>query len=131
MDLSFPKDHSVNDRVPKHLCSLTYITIDVTIDTVCKFRLGTLLAKLYRYQEDIPPNACTSCIQTRKCLGVHRYLPFIWPAISTQVIQSFSQLLILDSKKRALFIIHYDDYLTMGPPVSSICQHNLDQDERY
>ena len=71
VDLSFPKDHSVNDRVPKHLCSLSYITSDDTIDTVCKFRLGTHLAKLYRYQEDVPPTACTSCIQTRKCLGVH------------------------------------------------------------
>lgn len=108
VDLSFPKNHSVNYRVPKNLCSLSYITIDDTIDTVCKFRLGTLLAKLYRYQEDVPPTACTSCIQTRQCLGVHRYLPFIWPIISIQVIQPFSRLLILDSKRKeycSLFIM--------------------------
>ena len=31
VDLSHPKDHSVNDGIPKQLCSLKYVTIDEVI----------------------------------------------------------------------------------------------------
>ena len=31
VDLSYPKHHSVNDGIPKHLCSLTYVTVDDAI----------------------------------------------------------------------------------------------------
>ena len=46
VDLSFPKGQSVNNGVPKSLCSLSYITIDDAIDGICKFGPGMLLAKL-------------------------------------------------------------------------------------
>lgn len=45
MDLSFPKDHSVNDGVSKSLCSLSYITVYGAIDEICRARPNCLLAK--------------------------------------------------------------------------------------
>ena len=62
VDLSFPKDYSVNDGVPKPLCSLSYITIDDAIDGICNFGPGTLLAKLDK--EHVLPTTCASSGQT-------------------------------------------------------------------
>ena len=36
VDLSFPADRSVNDGIPKELCSLRYITIDDAIDHIIR-----------------------------------------------------------------------------------------------
>ena len=45
IDLSHPSNHSVNDRIPKPLCSLSYTTIDSAICQILKLGRGTLLAK--------------------------------------------------------------------------------------
>ena len=45
VDLSHPPGFSVNDGIPKHLCSLQYVTIDDAIDQVIKLGPSTLLAK--------------------------------------------------------------------------------------
>ena len=45
VDLSHPPGFSVNDGIPKHLCSLQYVTIDDAIYQVIKLGPGTLLAK--------------------------------------------------------------------------------------
>ena len=46
MDLSFPAGRSVNDGIPKELCSLRYITIDDAIDHILSMGPGTHLAKI-------------------------------------------------------------------------------------
>ena len=46
VDLSHPQGSSVNDAIPKELCSLTYITIDTAIKHILTLGPGTLLAKL-------------------------------------------------------------------------------------
>ena len=46
IDLSYPKLHSVNDGIPKHLCSLTYVTVDDAITNILESGQGTLLAKV-------------------------------------------------------------------------------------
>ena len=46
VDFSHPWDWSVNDKIPKHLCSLKYITIDEAIKGILQHGPGTLLAKI-------------------------------------------------------------------------------------
>ena len=45
VDLSHPTGLSINDGIPKHFCSLSYITIDTAIRHILTFSPGTLLAK--------------------------------------------------------------------------------------
>ena len=46
VDLSYPKGRSVNDGVPKELCSMVYITIDDAIKKINDLGPGSLLAKI-------------------------------------------------------------------------------------
>ena len=46
VDLSFPTDRSVNDGIPKELCSLKYITIDDAVEHIVRSGPGTHLAKI-------------------------------------------------------------------------------------
>ena len=46
VNLSHPQGSSVNDAIPKELCSLSYITIDTAIKHILTLGPGTLLAKL-------------------------------------------------------------------------------------
>ena len=46
VDLSHPAGHSVNDGIPKDLCSLTYITVDMAIEQLVTLGRGTLMAKI-------------------------------------------------------------------------------------
>ena len=46
VDLSHSRSHSVNDGIPKSLCSLKYITIDEAIKGILQLRQGALLAKI-------------------------------------------------------------------------------------
>ena len=45
VDLSHPSNHSVNDYIPKPLCSLKYITVDDAIHTILQYGLHSLQAK--------------------------------------------------------------------------------------
>ena len=46
MDLSHPEGFSINDGIPSHPCSLSYITVDDAIQEILKTGPGTLLAKV-------------------------------------------------------------------------------------
>ena len=46
VDLSHPKGKSVNDGIPKHLCSLKYITLEDAVQQILTLGPGTLLAKI-------------------------------------------------------------------------------------
>ena len=46
VDLSHPRGHSVNDGIPKSLCSLKYVTIDEAIQGILQLGRGALLAKI-------------------------------------------------------------------------------------
>lgn len=45
-DLPHPMGFSINDEIPKYLCSLQYITVDTAIRHIITLGQGTLLAKL-------------------------------------------------------------------------------------
>ena len=131
--LSAPKGTSVNDGIPKELFSLHYITIDNAIEIIHKHGKGCLLAKL-----DIR-NAFRLCPvrpEDHHLLGIHwrnQYyydlvLPFglrSSPYIFNQVAEALQWIC------RDQFSVHdlihlLDDYLTAGPPASSVCQQRLD-----
>ena len=44
-DLSYPSGHSVNDYIPKHLCSVQYETLDVINNLVLTYGQGSYIAK--------------------------------------------------------------------------------------
>ena len=46
VDLSFPKGHSINNGIPKPLCSLKYISIDDAVQKILHYGKGMLLAKI-------------------------------------------------------------------------------------
>ena len=46
MNLSHPRGYSVNDAIPKELCSISYVTIDDAIQKIVKLGPNTLLAKI-------------------------------------------------------------------------------------
>ena len=46
IDLSHPQGHSVNDNIPKTLCSLSYITVDDAIERILELGSNSLLAKV-------------------------------------------------------------------------------------
>ena len=46
VDLSHPRGHSVNDGIPKSLCSLKYVTIHEAIQGILQLGWGALLAKI-------------------------------------------------------------------------------------
>ena len=46
VDLSHPAGHSVNDNIPKALCSLSYITVDDAIQAIVQSGPYTLLSKV-------------------------------------------------------------------------------------
>ena len=46
VDLPHPSGQSVNNGIPKDLCSLTYITVDTAIEQIMALGKGTLLAKI-------------------------------------------------------------------------------------
>ena len=46
VDLSHPKNHRINDGIPKDLCSIKYITIEDAINDIITLGKGTMLAKV-------------------------------------------------------------------------------------
>ena len=46
MDLARPANGSVNDGIPKELCSLKYITVDLAIERIWKMGCRTFLVKI-------------------------------------------------------------------------------------
>jgi len=46
VDLSYPRNHSVNDGIPAALCSLQYVTITDAVQQIFNFGPGSLLAKI-------------------------------------------------------------------------------------
>ena len=46
INLSHPAGHSVNDDIPKSLCSLSYVTVDTAIWHILNTGTGTLLSKI-------------------------------------------------------------------------------------
>ena len=132
VDLSFPRGHSVNDGISKPLCSLSYITVDDAIEEICKSGPECLLAKIdiksaFRL---IPVHLADRHLlgmEWRESVYIDNCLPFGLRS-APKLFNLLADLLLWIAKSRGVsFSIHYlDDFLTIGPAASSICQQNLD-----
>ena len=81
MDLSHPTRHSVNDGIPKDLCSLTNILVDSAIEQIMALGRGTLLAKIdiksaFRLLPVHPADCHLLAMKWSKQLYIDTCLPF-------------------------------------------------------
>ncbi len=132
-DLSSPEGASINDGIDPGLCSLRYTSVQKVAQAALQLGPGTLLTKLdvksaYRLLPVHP--------EDRRLLGVHwgdelyvdAMLPFgLWsaPKIFTAVADALEWCF---RREGVAWIDHYlDDYITMGPADTLLCQSNLDR----
>ena len=127
-DLSHPKGHSVNDGIPKELCSISYIT---AIRKIVQLGPQSLLAKIdiksaFRLIPVHPADRHLLAMSWKGSLYIDMCLPFGLRS-APRLFNTLADLLAWILKDRGVtFILHYlDDFLTMGPPGSADCEHNL------
>ena len=131
--LSAPAGVSVNDGIPKDLCSLQYVTIDDAINMILRLGRGTLLAKIdirnaFRFCPVRPEHRPFLGIYWRQQYYYDLVLPFglrSVPFIFNQVADAFEW--ICREEFGISDLIHLlDDFLTAGPPASDICSRRLE-----
>ena len=81
VDLSHPAELSVNDGIPKELCSLSYIMVDTAIDHIIELGPRTLLAKMdiksaFRLLPVHPSDRHLLAMEWNKGIYIDTYLPF-------------------------------------------------------
>ena len=130
-DLSHPTGHSINDGIPKPLCSLSYITVDSAIAEIMKLGRGTLLAKV-----DIKSAFCLLPVHPadRHLLAMnwnaHIFIDTCLPFRLRSAPKLFNVLAdflswILEQKGTCPLLHYLDDFLLVAPPKSSACSNNL------
>ena len=131
-DLSHPQGQSINDGIQPHLCSLSYVTIDDAILSIIKLGAGTALAKIdiknaFRLLPVHPSDRHLLTMKWRGYVYIDHCIPFGLRS-APKLFNILADLLSWIAQTAGVsYLIHYlDDYLTMGPPSSSVCQQNLD-----
>ena len=131
VDLSYPKGKSVNDGIPKELCSMVYVTIDDAISKILSLGPGTLLAKIdiqstFRLIPVHPADRHLTAMEWDGKVLIDTYLPFGLHS-APKLFNNMADLLAWILKNQGVsYLIHYlDDFLTVGPAGSPECQHNL------
>jgi len=131
IDVSHPVGHSINDGIPKDLCTLTYITVDMAIKYILDMGPGTLLAKVdiknaFHLFPVHPADCHMLAMNWNNQIYIDTYLPFGLhsdPKLFKILADLLSWILAV---KGVSPILHYlDDFLIMGPPTSSKCLENL------
>ncbi len=132
-DLSYPKGASVNDGIAPRLCSLCYTSVDKEARAAMHLGRGTLLAKLdiksaYRLLPVHPADRHLLGVRWKGCTFVDAMLPFglrSAPKIFTAVADALEWCCY---REGVTWVDHYlDDYVTMGPGGSLVCQANLNR----
>ena len=132
VDLSHPVGHSINDGIPKSLCSLSYITVDQAIGHIQKMGRGTLLAKIdikhaFRLLPVHPADRHLLAMQWKNQIFIDTCLPFGLRS-ALKLFNTLADLLSWILQTQGITpVLHYlDDFLLMDPPQSSICYKNLE-----
>ena len=131
VDLSHPADFSVNDGIPKELCSLTYITVDITTHHIMKFGPSALLAKMdiknaFRLLPVHPADCHLLAMEWNNGIYIDTCLLFGLRS-APKLFNILADLLswILNQKGASPTIHYLDDFLMMGPARSSTCHDNF------
>ena len=126
-DLSYPSGSSVNDGIPSQLCSLTYVTIDDAILNILKSGKNTILAKIdiksaFRLLPVHPADRYLLGMKWRDQIYIDHCIPFGLRS-APKLFNLLADLLAWIAQNAGVsYLIHYlDDYLTMGPPASTVC----------
>ena len=132
VDLSHPRNHSVDDGIPKDLCSIRYITIEDAINDIIILGKGTMLAKVdiksaFRLLPVHPTDRHLLGMQWQNNTFIDLCLPFglrCAPKLFNILADLFTWIL----KQQGVQIVHHylDDFLTLGPPATNICRANLE-----
>lgn len=130
-DLSFPKGDSVNDGISTELCSVSYATVDDAVRCVKTLGRGALMAKFdianaYRAVPVHPTDRMLLGMSWRGVTYIDGALPFglrSAPKLFTAVADAFMWAL---GGRDIVHAIHYlDDFLIVGPPLSTECGRAL------
>ena len=131
VDLSSPDGHSVNDGIDKELCGLSYVSVDDVVECILSTGTGALMAKVdikqaYRNVPVHPDDRCLLGMVWRDEILVDKVLPFglrSAPLIFSALADAIQWII---QQRGVELLFHYlDDYITIGPPQSDLCQHNL------
>ena len=130
-DLSYPSGSSVNDGIPSELCSLTYVTIDDAILNILQSGRHTLLAKIdiksaFRLLPVHPTDCHLLGMTWKDRIYIDHCIPFGLRS-APKLFNILADFLAWTAQNTGVsYLIHYlDDYLTMRPPASTVCQNNL------
>ena len=131
MDLSHPAGCSINDGIPKDLCSLTYITVDTAINHIITLGPGTLLAKVdiksaFRLLPVHPADHHLLVMRWKKQLYIDTCLPFGLRSAPKlfNILADFLAWIL--NQQGVSPVLHYlDDFLTMGQADSATCHNNF------
>ena len=131
VDLSHPIEGSVNVGIPKMLCSLKYITVDLAIEHIKQIGQGTLLAKVdiksaFRLLPVHPADRHLLAMRWDQHIFIDTCLPFGLRSIP-KLFNVLADLLswILEQQLVTPVLHYLDDFLTMGPPQSLTCSNHL------
>ena len=132
LDLSSPKEASVNDGIQKELCSLQYVKIDEVVEAIAGLWGGTELAKIdiksaYRIVPVHPEDRPLLGMRWQGKIYVDATLPFglrSAPKIFNALADA-AQWIIQEMGARYLW--HYlDDFITIGAAGQGECRLNCD-----
>lgn len=131
VNLSHPSGYSVNDAIPKELCSISYVTIDDATKRIVELGTNTLLAKIdiksaFRLIPVHPADRHWLAMEWKGSLLIDTCLPFglrSAPKLFNNLADLLHWILVDNGVS---FLLHYlDDFLTTGAPGSPECQQNL------
>ena len=131
VDLSSPDQHSVNDGIPKELCSLSSCSVDDAVRQVLRLGRGAKLAKLdvknaFRLLPVHPADRPLLGMCWNGRIFVDQTLPFglrSAPKLFNAVADALQWVM---EQRGVSFVIHYlDDFLTCGAPDSDECDRNF------
>ena len=131
IDLSHPQGYSVNDGIPSSLCSIKYITIDDAINQILSLGKGTMMAKIdiksaFRLLPVHPADRHLLMMNWNNSIYIDLCIPFGLRSAPKLFNVAADLLQWIAEHNGVTPLLHYlDDFLTLGPPDSDVCHHNL------
>ena len=133
LDLSSPKDCSVNDGIPTELCSIKYASVDTAVQRIMELGRNSLLAKIdiehaYRNVPVHPDERHLLGMYWGGAVYIDTVLPFGLRS-APKIFSAIADTLEWIARQEGVSVLlHYlDDFLTMGKENTQECQCNLEK----